>query len=158
MDFTIAKCDFDRALRQVLQGPKADSQDLVDMSADRSALTVVVTGRSIEVPIEARIVGSFSIPIGVLFRMKRASGTYEDKNFRIRVWEGEFRLQKMSFSHPGIVARAIARRIIDIPEDAIPSDFLSLPLIFSVDEIEDCGLHAKVLNAQCSRGIGGGLG
>jgi hypothetical protein len=66
MDFTIAKCDFDRALRQVLQGRKADSTDLVDMTADRAALTVVVTGRSIEVPIEARIIGSFSIPIGVL--------------------------------------------------------------------------------------------
>jgi len=148
MDFMIAKCDFDRALRQVLQGRKADSADLVDMTADRAALTVVVTGRSIEVRIEARIIGSFSIPIGVLFKMKHVSRTYEDRTFRIRVWEGQFRLQGMSTSHPGIQARKVARRVIDIPEDAGAADILALPLIFNVDEIEECNLHVKLLEEQ----------
>ena len=148
MDFQISKSDFTAALRQILQGRKADSADLVDMTADRSALTVVVTGRSIEIPIEAQERGSFSIPIGVLFKIKKISGTYEEKSFRIRVSEGKFRLQGMTTAHPGIKARPIAHRIIDIPEDAIPRDILSLPLIFSVDEIEDCGLHVKLLEAQ----------
>jgi hypothetical protein len=148
MDFTIAKRDFDHALRQILQGRKADSTDLVDMTANRSALTVVVTGRSIEVPIDARIVGSFSIPIGVLFKMEHASATYDDKTFRIRVWEGQFRLQGMSTLHPDIQARKVARRVIDIPEDASLADILALPLIFSVDEIEECNLHVRLLEAQ----------
>ena len=124
MDFLIGKRDFTSALRQILQGRKADSVDMVDMTADRSTLTVVVTGRSIEVPIEAQERGSFSIPIGVLFKMKRISGTYEDENFRIRINEGRFRLQGMSTSHPDIKTRSIARRVIDIPEDAIPRDIL----------------------------------
>ena len=47
MDFQISKSDFTTALRQILQGRKADSADMVDMTADRSTLIVVVTGRSI---------------------------------------------------------------------------------------------------------------
>ena len=148
MDFQIGKSDFAAALRQILQGRKADSADVVDMTADRETLTVVVTGRSTEVPIEAQEGGSFSVPIGVLFKMKCISGTYADPKFRIRISEGKFRLQGMTTAHPGIKARPIARRIIDIPEDALPRDILSLPLIFSVDEIEDCGLHTKVREAQ----------
>ncbi len=148
MDFEIKKSDFTSALRQILQGRKADSADLVDMTADRSTLTVVVTGRSIEIPIEAQERGSFTIPIGVLFKMKKISGTYDDETFRIRINEGKFRLQGISTSNPDIKPRTVARRIIDIPDDAIPRDILSLPLIFSVDEIEDCGLHVKLLEAQ----------
>ena len=148
MDFQISKSDFTAALRQILQGRKADSADVVDMTADRETLTLVVTGRSIGVPIEAQERGSFSVPIGVLFKMKSISGTYADPKFRIRASEGKFRLQGMITAHPGIKASPIARRIIDIPEDALPRDILSLPLIFSVDEIEDCGLHIKLLEAQ----------
>ena len=80
--------------------------------------------------------------------MKKISGTYDDKEFRIRVSDGKFRLQGMTASHPGIKARPIARRVIDIPEDATARDILSLPSIFSADEIEDCGLEAKLLDAQ----------
>ncbi len=148
MDFEISKKDFTAVLRQMLQGRKADSADVVDMTAERSTLIVVVTGRSVEVPIEAQERGSFSIPIGVLFKMKRISGTYDEAKFRIRISEGKFRLQGMSTSHPDIKARPIARRVIDIPEDALPRDILSLPVIFSVDEIEDCGLHVRLLEAQ----------
>jgi hypothetical protein len=148
MDFEISKKDFASALRQVLQGRKPDSSDLVNMTAERAALTSVVTGTSVEVPIEAQERGSFSIPIGVLFKVKRISVTYDDARFRIRVSEGRFRLQGMSTSHPGIKARQIARRVIDIPQDARPQDVLSLALIFSVDEIEDCGLHVRLLEAQ----------
>lgn len=148
MDFQISKSDFTTALRQILQGRKEDSADMVDMTADRSLLTVVVTGRSIEIPIEAQERGRYSVPIGVLFKMKRISGTYDDSTFRIRMSDGKFRLQGMTTAHPDIKPRTIARRTIDIPEDAIARDILSLPLIFSVGEIEDCGLHLKLLNAQ----------
>ena len=148
MNFEISKKHFNAICRQILQGRKADSPDLVDMTAERDSLTVVVTGRSIDVPIEAMERGSFSIPIGVLFKMKRISGTYDEPKFRIRISDGKFGLQGMTTAHPEIKARPIARRVIDIPEDAAPLDLLSLPFIFSVDEIEDCGLHAKLLEAQ----------
>lgn len=148
MDFEIGKKDFASALRQVLQGRKPESADLVDMTAEREKLNLVVTGTSVEVPIEAQERGSFSIPIGVLFKAKRISATYNELRFRIRVSEGRFRLQGMSTSHPGIKPRQIARRVIDIPQDARPQDVLSLAIIFSVDEIEDCGLHVRLLEAQ----------
>lgn len=148
MDFEISKKDFSSALRQVLQGRKPESADSVDMTAEPEKLTLVVTGTSVEVPIEAQERGSFSVPIGVLFKVKRISATYDEPRLRIRVSEGRFRLQGMSTSHPGIKPRQIARRVIDIPQDARPQDILSLPLIFSVDEIEDCGLHVRLLEAQ----------
>jgi len=148
MDFEISKKDFKVICGQIVQGHKAESPDLVDMTAERESLTVVVTGRSVEVPIEATERGRFSIPIGVLFKMKRISGTYDEPKFRIRISEGKFRLQGMTTAHPGIKARPIARRIIDIPEDALARDVLTLPLLFSMDEIEGCGLHFKLLEAQ----------
>jgi hypothetical protein len=138
----------DVELRQILQGRKADSADLVDMTAERETLTVLVTGRSIEVPIKAEQRGSFSIPIGVLFKMRKIGGTYKDARLRIRISEGKIRLQGMTTSHPGIKAKLIARRVIDVPDDATTRDILSLPFIFSTDEIEDSGLSSKLLDAQ----------
>jgi hypothetical protein len=148
MDFMVAKEDFNSALRQILQGRKETSGDVVELTAERSTLAFVATGRSVEVSIEAESRGSASIPIGVMFALKRTSKSYEDGHFRIRVSEGKLRFQGMSISNPGIALKRVARRIIDIPEDAVPMDILSLRFIFSVDEIEDCGLHGKVLQAQ----------
>ena len=118
------------------------------MTIDGNSLTVVVTGTSTSVDIEAQQRGSFSIPIGVLFKVKKIAGTYEEDPLRIHIAEGKFRLQGISIANPDIQPRQIARRIIDIPEDAVPRDILSLPLIFSVDEIEDRGLHIKLLEAR----------
>lgn len=148
MEFHISQSDLTSVFRQILQGQKRDSPDLVDMTAERSTLLVVVTGRSIEVPIEPRESGSFSIPIPVLFKLKKISRTYNEQTFRVRVSKGRFRLQNMNISNPEIKPRTITRRIIEMPDDARPRDLLSLPLLFSVEEIEDCGLGAKVLEAQ----------
>jgi hypothetical protein len=148
MDFQIPKKDLNAALRQILQGRKPNSTDVVDMTVDGNTLTVTITGSNLSVEVVARERGSFSIPVGVLFKIKQATGTYEGETLRIRIEEGKFRLQGMSVSHPEIKPRKIARRIIDIPDDALPRDILSLPLILSLDEIEDCGLHKKLLEAQ----------
>ena len=148
MDFTIAKCEFDRALRQILQGRKDTLGDVVDMTADRSTLTVVATGRSIEVPIKTEVIGSVTIPIKVVFSAKRISENYKDERLRLRISDGKFCIQNTSISNPGIAMKRIARRIIDIPDDARPMDILALRHVFSVDEIEDSGLHARVLDAQ----------
>jgi hypothetical protein len=61
-------------------------------------------------------------------------------------------LQNTSISNPGIVKRKVAKRVVDIPDDALPRDILSLTSILSLDEIEDCGLHAKLLEAQKKMG------
>ena len=53
MDFEISKKDFNAICGQIVQGRKADSPDLVDMTAERDTFTMEITGRSIEVPIEA---------------------------------------------------------------------------------------------------------
>ena len=148
MNFMIAKQDLDSALKQILQGRKKTSEDVVELTAERSTLSFVVTGRSAEVSIEAESRGSVSMPIGVMFAIRRISKSYEDAHFRIRISEGKIRFQRMSISNPCITMKRVARRIIDIPEDALPMDVLSLRFIFSVDEIEDCGLHGKVLQAQ----------
>ena len=148
MDFVIAKDDFDAALAQILQGRKDTLGDVVDLTADHSTLTVVATGRSLEVPIEAEAIGSAVIPIKVVFAAKRIIKTYKDENLRLCIRDGKFRIQNTSISNPGIAMKRIARRIIDIPDDARPMDVLALRHLFSVDEIEDSGLHVKVLDAQ----------
>jgi len=71
------------------------------------------------------------------------------------------RFQNTSISTT-VSEKRIARRVIDIPNDAGARDLLLLQLIFSVDEIEDCGLYTKVLEARetiarklCSAASGG---
>jgi hypothetical protein len=148
MDFMIAKDDFDSAMRQILQGRKSTSGDVVDMTATHVTLTVVVTGRSVELPIEAATIGSASIPIGTIAGLKRITGTYKETRFRIRISEGRLRFQGYSVADPNIKMKNIAKRIIDIPEDALALDILSLTHIFSMQEIEECGLQGKLLDAQ----------
>jgi hypothetical protein len=74
--------------------------------------------------------------------------SHKDERLRLRISHGKFRIQNTSISNPGIAMKRISRRIIDIPDDALPMDVLALRHIFSVDEIEDSGLHVKVLNRQ----------
>ena len=85
MDFVIGKDDFDAALAQILQGRKDAVGEVVDLTADRTTLTVVATGRSIEVPIVAQVIGSAVVPIKVIFGAKRMSASYQDERLRLRI-------------------------------------------------------------------------
>jgi hypothetical protein len=130
-----------------LYGRKADSTGLVDLTAAPSTLILAAMGTSIDVPIVSEITGSVSITVSDLARLKKISATYKAGPIRIRISGGRIRFQNTSIS--AIVSdKRIARRVIDIPNDASAMDLLSLRLLFSVDEIEDCGLHSKVLEAQ----------
>lgn len=51
-------------------------------------------------------------------------------------------------SDPRITLRNVSKRIIDIPADAPDLDLLSISLLFTQEEIEECALSAKVLDAQ----------
>jgi hypothetical protein len=79
--------------------------------------------------------------------LKKLSATYKAGPIRIRIGDGRIRFQNTAISAT-ISEKRITRRVIDIPNDASPMDLLSLQAIFSVDEIEDCGLHTKVLEAR----------
>lgn len=147
MDFVISKKDFDAATKQILFGRKATSAELVDLTTAPSTLILVAMGTSIEVPIVCETTGSVSISVGDLARLKKISATYKAGPIRICITEGRIRFQNTSIS-ASIVEKKIARRVIDIPSDAGAMDLLSLQLIFSVDEIEDCGLHTKLLEAR----------
>jgi hypothetical protein len=148
MDFSIAKKNFNSALRQILLGFKSDSGEMVDLTADRGTLSIVVKGTSVEVPIAIQTSGSASVPISIIAAVRKISRSYKDKSFRIRIVDRSIRLQASSFSHDGISMRRIACRVIDIPEEARKLDLLSLPFIFSVDEIEECGYLGNLLEAQ----------
>lgn len=148
MDLMIDRKELDKALRQILQGRNAEGPDVVDFTAGRESLTVVVTGRSVEVAIEAAEIGSVSIPIAVVAKLKKVGKTYESEQVRLRATEGRLRLEGMSIANEGIRMRKIARRVIDIPQDARPIDVLSLRHIFTAVEIEESELGAKVLDAE----------
>lgn len=148
MDLMVDRKELDKALRVILQGRSAQGPDVVDFTAGREALTVVVTGRSVEVAIEAAEIGSVSIPIEVVAKLKKVAKTYDNDRLRLRANEGRVRLEGMSMAHEGIRMRKIARRLIDIPEDARQMDVLSLRHIFTAVEIEDSELGGKVLDAE----------
>jgi hypothetical protein len=148
MDLMIDRKEFDKALRQILQGRNAQGPYVVDFTAARETLTVVATGRSVEVAIEAAEIGSVSIPIEIVAKLKKIGKTYESEQVRLRVSEGRVRMEGMSIANPEIRVRKIARRVIDIPQDARPMDVLSLRHIFTPNEIEESELCAKVLDEE----------
>jgi hypothetical protein len=143
----VEKKAFDSAMRQVLLGRKATPDDLVDLTAETTTLTIVALGTSVQVPVVSEITGSVSVTVGDLAKLKKISATYKPGPIRIRIGEGRIRIQNTAFA-AHVSAKKVSRRIIDIPNDAGAMDLLSLPSIFSVDEIEDCGLHSRVLDAQ----------
>jgi hypothetical protein len=148
MDLMIDRKELDKALRQILQGRDASCPDVVDFTAGRESLTIVVTGRSVEVDIEASEIGSVSVPITVVAKLKKVCKTYEKEQVRLRATEGRIRVEGMSIANAEIRMRKIARRVIDIPQDARALDVLSLRHIFTAVEIEDSELSAKVIDEE----------
>ena len=65
----------------------------------------------------------------------------------IRIGDGRIRFQNTSIG-ASISETEVARRVIDIPNEASILDLVSLPSIFSSREIEDCGLQARVQKAK----------
>lgn len=149
VDFVIEKKLLDSAMKQVLFGRSGVSEDLVDLKVERSMLTLVATGTSVEIPVESEASESISITVGDLAKLKKVSATYKASPVRIRIGDGRIRFQNTSIGVSVSEARN-APRVIDIPNDASVLDLFSLPAIFSSQEIEDCGLQTRVQRAKDS--------
>lgn len=149
MDFVIEKKALDSAMKQILFGRSGVLEDLVDFKVERSMLTLVAMGTNVEVPIVSEASESVSITVGDLAKLKKVSATYKAGPVRIRIGDGRIRFQNTSI---GVSASEAAseRRVIDIPIDASVFDLVSLPAIFSSQEIEHCGLQARVQKAKDS--------
>lgn len=148
MDFVVSKSDLIAALEQILQGRKEDSGDVIDLAADKSSLSLVITGRSAEIAAESNTQGRAGVSIHLIFKLRQMLETYKERSIRIQVSKGSLLLQKNSISDPGITMKKIGPRAIDIPEDAMLKDILSLPMIFSRAQIKDSGLQPKVQKAE----------
>jgi hypothetical protein len=147
MEFVIEKKLFDSAMKQVLFGRLGAPEDLVDLAVEQSILTLVATGTNVEVPVVSESTESVSITVGDLAKLKKVSATYKAGPVRIRIGDGRIRFQNTSIG-ASISEAKVARRVIDIPNDASVLDMVSLPEIFTPDEIEACGLHTRVANAR----------
>lgn len=147
MEFVIEKKLFDSAVKQVLFGRMGAPADLVDLAVEQSALTLVATGAKVEVPVVSGSTESVSITVGNLVKLKKISATYKAGPVRVRIGDGRIRFQNTSIG-ASISETQVARRVIDIPNDASVLDLISLPAIFSSQEIEDCGLQTKVQKAK----------
>jgi hypothetical protein len=147
MDFVIDKKLFDSAMKQVLFGRLGTPEDLVDLAVEQSTLTLVATGTKVAVSVVSESSESASITVGNLAKLKKVSATYKAGPVRIRIGDGRIRFQNMSIG-ASISETTASRRVIDIPNDASVLDLVSLPEIFTPDEIEACGLHTRVANAR----------
>jgi hypothetical protein len=147
MEFVVEKKLLDSALKQVLFGRMGTPEDLVDLALERSTLTLVATGTRVEVPVVSESTENVSITVGDLAKLKKISATYKAGPVRIRIGDGRIRFQNTSIG-ASISETEVARRVIDIPNDASVLDLVSLPAIFSSQEIEDCGLQTRVQKAK----------
>ena len=147
MDFVIEKKLFDSAMKQILFGRLGTPEDFVDLALERSVLTLVATGTKVEVPVVSDSTESVSTTVGDLAKLKKISATYKGGPVRIRIGDGRIRFQNTSIG-ASISETKVARRVIDIPNDASVLDLVSLPAIFSSQEIDDCGLQTRVQKAK----------
>jgi hypothetical protein len=147
MEFVIEKKLFDSAMRQLLFGRLESPGDLVDLAVEQSTLTLVATGTKVEVPVVSEATESVSITVSDLAKLKKISATYKAGPVRIRIGGGRIRFQNTSIG-ASLSETQVARRVIDIPNDASVLDLVSLPAIFSSQEIEDCGLQTRVQKAK----------
>jgi hypothetical protein len=147
MDFVIEKKAFDSAMKQVLFGRSGASEDLIDLRVERSMLTLVAMGTNVEVPVTSDASESVSITVDDLVKLKKVSATYKAGPVRIRIGDGRIRFQNTSIGVSASQTTSV-RRVIDIPNDASTLDLVSLPAIFSLQEIEHCGLQARVQKAK----------
>jgi len=149
MDFVIEKKSLDSAMKQVLFGRSAASEDLVDLKVERSMLTLVAMGTSVDVSVVSEASESVSITVRDLAKLMKVSATYKAGPVRIRIGDGRIRFQNTSIG-ASISEAKVARRVIDIPHDASVLDMVSLPEIFAPDEIEACRLQTRVADARKS--------
>lgn len=147
IEFVVEKKLLDSAMRQLLLGRASDPDDLVDIAVNASLLTLVARGSSVEVPIKSEAVGNISIPVSDLAKLKKLSATYKAGPMRVRIGDGRIRFQNSSLALDIRETKA-ERRLIDIPNDASAMDLASLPFLFSAEEIDQCGLTIKVLEAK----------
>ena len=147
MEFVIEKKLFDSAMKQVLFGRLGTPEDLVDLAVGQSTLTLVATGTKVGVPAVSESTESVSITVGDLAKLKKISATYKGGPVRIRIGDGRIRFQNTSIG-ASISETQVARRVIDIPNDASVLDLVSLLAIFSSQEIEDRGLQTRVQKAK----------
>lgn len=148
MDLIIRKEDLISVIHQIVQGRQQTSSDLVDLTVVGSNLNVVVTGRSIDIPIEAKTDGSARLPIAVMFGLNRSIMSYKEEGLRLRITKGNLRIQNTTVTNADIVMIKPGKRPINIPSEALPLDVLSLPILFNLQQIKDSGLETTLLEAQ----------
>jgi len=147
IEFVVEKKLLDSAMKQLLFGRSSDPDDLVDIAVSGSLMTFVARGSSVEVPVKSEAAGRISIPVSDLAKLKKLSATYKAGPMRLRISDGRIRFQNTSLALDIRETKA-ERRLIDIPNDASALDLASLPFLFTAEEIDQCGLTIKVLEAK----------
>jgi len=104
-------------------------------------------GTNVAVPVTSDASESVGITVSNLVKLKKVSATYKAGPVRIRIGDGRIRFQNTAIGVSASEATS-ARRVIDIPNDASILDLVSLPAVFSSQEIEHCGLQARVQKAK----------
>jgi hypothetical protein len=147
VDFIVEKKSFDSAMRQLLQGRKENPDDLVEIAAEDSIVTLAATGTEAQAQAQCEAGGRVRISVADLAKLRKISSTYKAGPVRVRIGEGRIRFQNTSFS-PITFETGNAHKLIDIPADSGLMDLVALPAIYSEEEIADSGLREKVAVAK----------
>jgi hypothetical protein len=148
MEFEVGKKDLTSALKQILSGQNEGSKTAVKLALDKEELRFVLPGKSVAIGANATTRGIASVPIGVIFGLKRMCENSEDEQFKVAVKNGCLRIQKATISHSDIALVKKKTREVVIPDDAGPMDILALRYVLSSDEIDGNGLYSRLQEAQ----------
>ena len=120
----------------------------VDMNARESEVQLVTTGAELVFPAQVKQRGYGRVPYMAVDWLRKAVGSLSQSPVRCIIEPGRIRVANLSFSSPEVTIRPIGARIADIPAEAALPDVLALLVKYRPEELEDCGLLARVLAAQ----------
>jgi len=88
------------------------------------------------------------VPVPLFKNLNKVSASYKLHRLRFRIGNGYSRTESYSLRDPAIALKPMGMRMADLPVNASFLGTLAMMKLFSVDEIADCGLAARVLDAQ----------
>lgn len=151
VEFTVELKELRLALKHLFapEVPKkyARSQ-FVDLNVRESEVQLVTTGAELVFPAQVLRRGYGRVPYMAVDWLRKAVRSLSQSPVRCIVEPGRIGVANLSFTSPEVTIRPIGARIADIPAEAALPDVLALLVKYRPEELEDCGLLARVLAAQ----------
>ena len=149
LEFSVVAKDFRKSISLLLVNRAGHMQtDVAELRAVASSLELSCVGTEATLDAEVAQAGSVQVPLAVLKNIKRVAASYKLPRLHFRIEDGVFRIESYSLRDRAIELKRMGAKIADLPVNAGFLDTLAMVKLFSAEEIAECGLAARMFEAQ----------